>query len=74
MGQLVFSSIDSKSKIMIYTPYRMVDVNIETPSDWPDELQNNHEVKPAEYFNEMASLFCSVDILFANIETYARTC
>ena len=74
MGLPVLSSIDSIPKIMIDTPFRMVDTNIETPSDWPDELQNNYVVKPAEYFNEMASLFCSVDILFANIETYARTC
>ena len=72
MGLLLFSSIDSIPKIMNDTPFRMVDVN--TPSDWPDELQNNYKEKPAEYINEMASLFCSVDILFANIETYARTC
>ena len=47
MGLLVFSSIDSISKIMNDTPFRMVDVNTETLSDWSDELQNNYEVRPA---------------------------
>ena len=45
----------------------MVEVNIETPDDWPDALKNNFEVGPAEYFSEMAPLFCNVNVPFEKI-------
>ena len=49
------------------TLFGMVEVNIETPDDWPDALKNNFEVGPAEYFSEMAPLFCNVNVPFEKI-------
>ena len=47
--------------------FGMVEVDIEVPSEWPEDMIENFNNTPYEYFKEMSPLFCNIDIPFDKI-------
>ena len=52
--------------------FGMVEVDIEVPSEWPEDIKENFDVSPYDYFKEMSPLFCNVNINFDKIGSHMQ--